>query len=56
MTNTEERLKTLFKCARKEPKGDYRVYNAYSRQLNELNLNSKEHTEAIRKLCNILKV
>ena len=51
-----EKVDRLLNKAKKDIKGDYRVYNEYKQQLEDCNLKSDEYTHAILCLANILEV
>ncbi len=51
-----ERLQSLMKSAKFERKGDWAVYSAYKRQIDQLVISSDEYEEAVKKLCKILEL
>lgn len=54
--NTKRKLNSILYVASRDLKGDYRIYNSYQRQLQELDLSPKEYESAVIKLSKILKV
>lgn len=56
ITNKENDLENLLKAAKKERKGDWNVYSSYKNQIDSLMLTNNEYDDAIKKLCNILRV
>lgn len=56
MTPAEESLYQILKEARHARKGDYRVYEKYKHQIENLDLNWVKKEDALRSLVNILRV
>lgn len=54
--DTKRKLISILSIATHDHKGDYRIYNSYRRQLQELDLSPKEYESAVIKLSKILKV
>lgn len=49
-------LQIILMRAKKDVKHSNRIYNSYKREIEELDLDSKEYEKAIRELSKILKV
>lgn len=57
--NSEKQMKKLdliFESAKHATKGDYRVYNTYKAQIENLGLDAKRYQEVIIDLCRVLRV
>lgn len=53
---TEQRLKDIMAYAAKQRKGSYPAYEQCKRQLEILNLSSREYEQAIIKIAKMLKI
>lgn len=49
-------VNAILNAAKREPKGAYSIYNMYKSMIGRLNLTSTEYEQAIRRLCQILRV
>lgn len=49
-------VNAILNAAKREPKESYSVYNMYKSMIGRLNLTSIEYEQAIRRLCQILRV
>lgn len=49
-------LDDLYERAKRDVKGNYLIYNAYKRELEELELSPEEYQKAIVKISKILKI
>ncbi len=54
--NKNLRLDDLYERAKRDVKGNYLIYNAYKRELEELELPPKEYRKAIVRIAQILKI
>lgn len=52
----DEELEYILESAQYATKKDYRVYNAYKSQIENLGLDYKAHQQAVLRLCRILKI
>lgn len=55
-TNTKKTLDSIFEVASHDRKGDYRIYDSYRGQIQQLVLSPKEYESAVVKLSKVLKV
>jgi len=53
---TKNVITKILKRASHDKKGDYRIYNAYRHEIEDLVLSPKEYEQVIRELAKVLKV
>ena len=51
-----QKIQRVLASARRDKKGDLRVYEYYKRRLQELEITPREYEQAVRKLANVLRV
>lgn len=56
MKSVEKRLEEILERAKRDRKGDYRIYQYYKRQIEDLLLDSTEFEAAVRQLADVLMV
>lgn len=52
----DKKLSLILSSAKYSTKGDYRVYNTYKTQIDNLGLDSKTYQDVIKELCKVLQV